>query len=567
MFAHVQSHKRALFSKIAANPMAVKILNIKLHTLLVVCVSLMTLGLTANLVNGQYNRDYIPDSTANQAIIQSIVHNEGGHGVFAVDSFITHFPLYLFTDALIHDNSRAKLFVQAYVLAILLLACVFLTLVYYLRALGLYNRLSLLIGTLIAAFIFSTPIYAEYLLQINQRQLEAGMMLLLLIAAHMALSSTTLRVTKKFSLLAGAYVLALGLLWYDDPYFMFVMGGGIALATLILWIYKKISSQKIALIISILLASAIAARVYELIFSRLGIHLVPNSNTMLLYGNHIFSSIEHTVVNILINFNGDVFGLDVLAAGKRQVVALTGGAVLAFFAISSIVYSARHYAKNTFMLRTLLSTSALALILLYYLSQTGHSIVPRYFITLPILLLPVMTEFMIRILQSERNRIGYVVLVFVALGLLAVTATNLLGVARAVTHPDTTARNSSQYEVLEQIERTGITKGYANYWQAPLVSYFSNGNVDALHSICIDGQNRKVMWMVDADRFNVPAKRTFLVIDPWTRDYEVCSLQENERQFGEPTKVVKFGGNKSLLIYDYDITTKMPDYYLNPTLH
>jgi len=533
-----------------------RILNIKLKTLLIICIVFIFSAFTVNLVSGQFNRAYTSDDVANQYIVQSLLHQHNGHAILPVDSFITHFPLYMLTDLIIHGNTRRKLFLQAFLLSALFLTSIVISLVYYLRKTKLYGKASVLISTLVLSFILSTPLFASYMLAINNRQLEIGIALLLMVAAHIFLSSKSAPVTRKNILYGVAYVLTMGILWYDDPYFMYIMAGGAVLTTIFMWVSKKVSWQKIATTLTVLLSSAALVKIYGLLFEKLGIHLAPNGSTVMLDAGSIFTNIQNTLVGFFFNFNGNLFGLDVIATEKKTLLPLVCGAVLAILAIASLLHSTKSYLKNSVVLRTLLSTTAVSLLLVIVLTTTGTIITERYFIFLPILLTPLITEYLLHIYKSRYYRFGQLLTALLSIGLLLMLATNTYSILLDVTHKKIRSDNSVNYDIIKTVESAGYVKGYANYWQGNINTYLSSNRIHALPVVCSYDKTQAFHWLVNDNDFKTKATKTFYLIDPSITVAATCSIEDNIKQFGEPSKILSRDG-RFILLYDYDIMSKM----------
>lgn len=543
-----------------ADTPALGLKNMKTGTLLAVCFSFVFLAFTLNLLNVQFSRCYTSDNVANQYIVQSMRSEQSSRAVLPVDSFFVHFPLYVLTDSVIHDNTRAKLFLQALILGVAGLAGVATTLLFYLKKRGMYNKTAVLLGTLTLAFIFSTPLFAEYTLEINHRLFEAGVALLLLLPAHEFLSAKTVSLNRRTVLYTALYALALGTLWFNDPYFMYIMAGGIGAVVCVFWTVRKISHEKAVAAVGVLLAGLVLTKIYGLLFARLGVRLLPNGASAIIPAGQLFANVQNAIGAFFANFNGNLFGADFRVVSLKLLVPLLSGVVLACLALAALAHSLKHSLSKVFALRTLLAGVAVALVLTITLTPIGSTpftedLNGRYFLLLPPLLAPLMTEYMLHLSKSKGSRAARLIAAALCAGLLVMVALNTYGATLGALHRKKTVGNSVNYGIVNAIEGAGYTKGYADYWQGPINTYLSNNRVHFLQTSCTDGIISPYHWLVNDADFSLKAARTFYILDPSLTNPSSCSLQNISQHYGAPQRVITYQG-RSILLYDYDILAR-----------
>ncbi len=118
--------------------------------------------------------------------------------------------------------------------------------------------------------------------------------------------------------------------------------------------------------------------------------------------------------------------------------------------------------------------------------------------------------------------------------------------------------NSVNADIVNTIQPLGLTKGYANFWQANINTYISGRQILFLPVIC--NENRETIlfkWLTTSDRLEKHSDTSFYLIDPSYTEPKTCTREEIISQFGEPSSIVEIRG-KTLLIFDYDISKKMP---------
>jgi hypothetical protein len=143
------------------------------------------------------------------------------------------------------------------------------------------------------------------------------------------------------------------------------------------------------------------------------------------------------------------------------------------------------------------------------------------------------------------------------------TVLNLHATAVGLLNRNTTTGNSENYEIIKAVQHAGYTKGYANFWQGNINTYLTNSRIHFLPAWCTDDVSLKFRWLINDADFTTKATKSFYLIDPTIPAAPSCSIEAVTEQFGAPTKVIPLNsGKQTLLLFNYDVTSKMP--YVTP---
>jgi hypothetical protein len=154
------------------------------------------------------------------------------------------------------------------------------------------------------------------------------------------------------------------------------------------------------------------------------------------------------------------------------------------------------------------------------------------------------------------------VLVLALAATLAASGYQALKLAKDVTSSWLDRQHDQQYmDVANVLRDNGLTKGYAQYWMAGITTYLTREDTLTIPMVCVDGQQMTYYWGMDAGWMAKPATRTFIAID---RDAQaaglaVCKDAELTRQFGSPDSVLDVNGSIIIWVYDYDVTSRIPN--------
>ncbi len=115
--------------------------------------------------------------------------------------------------------------------------------------------------------------------------------------------------------------------------------------------------------------------------------------------------------------------------------------------------------------------------------------------------------------------------------------------------------NAENEKIVAVAKFRHLTKGYASYWNAGVNQYFANSEVLFVQTGCSPvGGLRPNLLLLNEQVLKRPTSASFYLFDPAATH---CTDADLARFFGEPQDTVELAGQKRLLLYSYDIATRM----------
>jgi hypothetical protein len=115
--------------------------------------------------------------------------------------------------------------------------------------------------------------------------------------------------------------------------------------------------------------------------------------------------------------------------------------------------------------------------------------------------------------------------------------------------------NAENREIARIVADHRLTKGYASFWNAGINQYLTRNKVLFIQSGCSPSAGvRPYRWLLNEQVLERPAKDSFYLFDPAASR---CTEADLARFFGEPRSTVQLIGQKRLLVYGYDISSRM----------
>lgn len=167
----------------------------------------------------------------------------------------------------------------------------------------------------------------------------------------------------------------------------------------------------------------------------------------------------------------------------RGLISIISFVLIAVFAYCSVRVQKTEKGQRGML--SLFFLSALALNLFVFLFSTS-TMVPRYFLTIYIFLLPILCFY----LEKEPHFLDRIV----AGGILTVCM--LLAAGKVTLSYVTVDKNAEKRPVAEFLAANGYTFGYATYWNANIITELTDGRVEVANVI--------VTWQPDADNAVTP---------------------------------------------------------------
>lgn len=200
-----------------------------------------------------------------------------------------------------------------------------------------------------------------------------------------------------------------------------------------------------------------------------------------LYVSRTYSFQTYETTNFIDVYQGtflervqDAFGSLLMLFGYipgKSVLSLRGViSMMAFLLMITLGYAALRMRKERKLLKRYLIIVFYSSFLLntFVFVFTDSTLVPRYYITTVILLVPIVLFY----LEEERRPLDRYLLIFL-LEICLLTATAKTGLSMM-----TSDKNAEKRVVARQLQEKGYRFGYATYWNANIVQELSNGAVE-----------------------------------------------------------------------------------------
>lgn len=522
--------------------------------------------LSASLYFAHKTRSYNSDDVSWQVILRTFNPTSQDNAI-ALGSSNNHWsklPFFWLTEN-IFDSGRKLLFLQSYVLAVSSFVLYYSSAVYFLKRLKVEMTFrNLLPIAWLGSFGFA---YAELYLNPIWRGFELGLCFAMIALVAMYIRNELhpfKNLLTKSLFVIGASLL--GVILFSDISLVYFFVG--PLLAWVAWLRIKgvIGDKKLAGLLLFLGISYVTSKISGLIFAKQGLKMAVEYPVQ-------FIDFGGLLNNILIGVHGilAIFGADL--SGKYPFSLVAIGALVNLVLIAWLVGTIlknRASLKKSF-LRPTLDSSLVAFLIalpvfvfsLYVLSTVSVNTVTTYrYLIVVALAAPILLAYYLA--KRPNNIVTLLVIVSIALNLTSSvffnsrflvrgTIDNMVAGQQSNTE---NASNSLNFRIIDRLKDAGTQKAYANYWQAGINTYLSNGDVEVLPVTCEHRKTITFQWLVDSRRFSVLSDKTALILDPDVSSPAMCSYKSIVKQFGTPSRELK-DGNKRILVYDYDLYSKM----------
>lgn len=362
-------------------------------------------------------------------------------------------------------------------------------------------------------------------------------------------------------LLAVLLAIYAGLQIYSDPYFLYFTIAPLVILLLFVYAIRKINKRQFWAIASLVGVSLVFSKVFAYVAFSAGVRTTTDYPMEFVDFENLAHTTWNSIHSIIIIFSGNIFGLPLKDLGT--LVALLNLSLLGF-----LTYKLYRYIKGLprdtvkITLDQIWLYFLLGVCLLVFVTHSISTLgvgtdTYRYFL----LFLLIFVLLFALVLSKIKHKLLRNIL---AILLIGATLLNISQVAPKSNSPlvqgvDHNKANLLNNIVINLAHDRGYTKGYANYWDASIGTYLSGGSISFLPSLCTDGQTKKFHWLINDNAFDRVADKSFFFVNPDPSAPPTCNLKNIDRQFGKPVEEIKIG-NKTLYLYDYDISTRMQNF-------
>lgn len=522
--------------------------------------------LSVSLYLAHKTRSYNSDDVSWQVILKTFnpISHDNAIALGSSNNHWSKLPFFWLTEN-VFDSSRKLLFLQSYTLAVSSFVLYFFSAVYFLKRLKVKMTFkNLLPIAWLGSFGFA---YAELYLNPIWRGFELGLCFALIALVAMYLRDELhpfKNLLTKSVFIIGASLM--GVVLFSDVSLVYFFIG--PLLAWVVWLRLKgaVSNKKLTGLLLFLGISYVTSKLSGLIFASQGLKMAVEYPVQFID----FGGLPN---NILIGMHGilTIFGAD--PSGKYPFSMVALGALVNLLLLSWLlvtIFANRDALKKGFLRPTLDSSWVAFLVAmpafvfsLYVLSTVSVGTVTTYrYLIVVAMAVPILLAYYLA--KKPNNIITILVIVSIALNLtLSVffnnrflvrgTIDNMVAGQQSNTE---NASNSLNFRIIDKLKDAGVHKAYANYWQAGINTYLSNGDVEVLPITCEYNKTIAFTWLVDLKRFGLLSDKTAVVLDPDVSSPATCSRKSLVKQFGIPSQEIK-DGNKRILLYDYDLFTKM----------
>ncbi|GAB3622873.1 hypothetical protein GCM10027418_09550 [Mariniluteicoccus endophyticus] len=538
---------------------------------LALCAFSMVGGLRTRIINA--------DDVALQGVLASWAAGEPHAAYVGSDNFLLHFPLYWATAGI--DDPWRRVAWQAVVCNLVVIVGMVVALRHLARFDARTPVARLVAGyapvlawsaLTLVPFGVNDPLHGDYFrsmnqLNVNLRHLETGLWLVLVVAVHVLLTRRGQGRPAYAALAArGAGLLgvgvALGLLFFSDPLFVYIGGGAYALAVVLAWALGRIGHGVTAAALAVLGVAMATMKVVTPLVKAWGLLPVSIVEEQVITRERLGGNLNHTVNGWFTQTHGDMGGVLI---HDPELVPLGVNAVFALVLLAAAVFGVRrffrHHGVLELHLAALVPLSALALTLT---PAGGAPVNARYLYVGAVAMVPLAGWMLVRTLAGAPRLAA-----LLCLGLAAVVALNAPATKAAIDGPRTS--DATTRAVVAAARAEGATKGYLQYWSANPVSWYSNREVIGLPLACqpvqaADGFPTRISrydWLINSADFDRPAKRTFLLLErdrgPDHSGFDMAcfaQLVPSDRR----VKTIMIDQFTEMQVYEGDIGRDLPRY-------
>ncbi len=509
--------------------------------------------LTFGVLIAHRSRMYISDDTVIQVIVnywQAGLHQQA---FLPADNFLFHQPFYVLLNAFNISPIR-QLLLSAMVFNWIAYGALLANISYvWKRFVGKYDIFYLLV-VLWFASLFTWM--SSQLMLINSRGLDIGIALGILLCIVRYLTGDSMVTNRKEKIVAATCLVVFSLLLYADPYFMYVFFAPLLLLSVkeLLQRNNRNKRSKFLYLTYFLLASLILSMVTKFIAKHLLGITSESTPVNIVTTRQLFDNLHIWANGFLDLYHANIFGLqinkpDVVLIGMSFILVTivfirTWKGAMRLYAFD-VLTDPKEFIKVFFILSFIITS--LVMIFSSYTSISGAG-ANRYLLWAvflsPLLLICAWSE-----LKNDYFRIALVALISI------VTISNMVYLVSRADAPR--ASNSLQYEVRDVVRENGLTKGYADYWSAPINTFFAEHKTDFIQVSCKNHVFSPNGWLLETATLDIKAGKTFYLYEPDTEVTQSCSEADVVKQFGAPEKLIQLSDGRRLYIFSYDIVSRM----------
>lgn len=339
------------------------------------------------------------------------------------------------------------------------------------------------------------------------------------------------------------WVLGMGLVVASDPLFLYFLIVPVMLFALYCWLVEyqpRRAAQVLAIGVIIGLISVAITKVMSL----LGFTVVSTNNTLIQW-TYLASTLDQTAQGLLKFYDAWPFGLALIQKLPLLHSSLNLAIVGLLLLLGPIVGLATTQDKMT---RALLYWPPF-MITIYILSGMAKDAGSIRYLILILFISPLLIAKSWTYISQPRLRVAATVLLSTAMVINGLAIIKNYNYTRSTLAAPTNQRILELIDKLEVInQQKGYTSGYANFWDAGIISYFSNDQV-RLTAMACDGQYAHLQAWYSSQRRMDQNEGPQYILHSQSQMGQRCNQEGFTARFGPPVEIIKIDDEYTLYGY------------------
>lgn len=495
------------------------------------------LVLIINIVAIQTVRPFNSDDVVTQVLIHDHRVTDGqGTMWFGEDNFVIKMLYYLLTEFLF-TNSRAMIIATVIIFDVIGFVLFYFSALYFLKRFKVKDRFALLTMVWLASCY---NIVWYFLMNPNLRNVEIGINFAVLAVLAKYIDGDFKFNSWPKKILVVVLAGLLGIFFYSDPFFTFMLG--IPFLLFCVWHYFWQKSGRRAVIYSFffMLASIATTFLWEKFFAHFFDFSLKRASTAFATISDMAQSTRQLVWDYFFLYWADFWNKPLLSF--TQIRASFNAILVISSIVVPVVILFRQRRKTDpwllFMLGMPLFIGAIFI--------ASHNTVASGFPAIRFLaLLPFYAIFAYTLVFREiTNEIVKKILLGV---LILATLLNVASLTRSIFVKPTSSPNANNLTIASVLQDNNVSKGYGHNWDNSINSYLSDNHLKIIRIECFT----KIYWLMDDGNELIQASKTFYIYN--TKYSQNCSQDQVFAHLGDPSKIIPIDNEITVFIYDYDI--------------
>lgn len=384
-----------------------------------------------------------------------------------------------------------------------------------------------------------TYTFASYLMNPNSRNLELGLGLWGLTVLHrLQKSPVSLNSAYKYA----AFSFVAGLFFYNDPYFVYLLGFPMLAVFGHKWVTANSDeSHRHDLVFTLVFLALVLKSFWNNLFYILGIYPAHEAPALVALSG-LGYNFAVLAEQLLVISNANIFGQALSGTSSAVVIA---NFLILVSAVSLCGFWLMKFSVNRPWERVMVLLPLACLVVFAISPKIIDASSGRYLVFFPYAIAGFLSV-VIPKLSHRAKVVAVILLVFASIG-------NLRSIGLMLNRADLAeAADSRNMSLVRLVERNGYTKGYVNFWEGPMNTYFSDSKIAFVQAGCHPKLGLSVFnWLSDSSVSSRLAMKTFYLHD---EEKSLCKLEDLYKFTGIPEKTIKIPNeNKILLFFNRDI--------------